>query len=287
MIYTTLIPTRQVAQHLDDPNWAIFDCRFSLQDAEVGQRSYRQAHIPGAVYAHLDDHLSGTIVAGRTGRHPLPDQADLAHRFADWGIGAGVQVIVYDDTGGAIAARLWWLLRWLGHEAVAVLDGGWPRWQQEGWPTRNGLEDHTARTFASRPRPELVYSAEDVSARLADPALRLVDSRAAERYRGEYEPLDPVAGHIPGALNLPYASNLDQDGRCLPPETLRARFLGVLDHTSPEQVVFYCGSGVTAAHNVLAFLHAGLGEARLYAGSWSEWITDPQRPVARESAERS
>ena len=192
----------------------------------------------------------------------------------------GVQVVAYDDMGGGIAGRLWAMLHWLGHDAVAVLDGGWPVWERMGLPARSGEEHRPSRRFIPRPNPGLHADPETVVRAVQDPAFRVLDARAAERFRGETEPFDPVAGHIPGAVSAPWADNLDAEGRFLPPETLRARFAPLLGDTPPERVICYCGSGVTANHNRLAMAHAGLGMPRLYPGSWSEWITDPERPVA-------
>ncbi|WP_026369969.1 sulfurtransferase [Kallotenue papyrolyticum] len=285
MSFTTLIDSATLAAHLDDPDWAIVDCRFALDQPARGRQAYLQAHIPGAVYAHLDEDLSGPIVPGRTGRHPLPSVEDAARTFGRWGIDERTQVIAYDDAGGAFAARLWWLLRWLGHNAVAVLDGGWPRWLAEGRPARNGVEQRAPRRFVPRPRPELVVTAEEVLHRLHDAHVPIIDARAPERYRGEVEPIDPVAGHIPGARNAPYSANLAPDGRFLPPAQLAERWRAVLGTAPAEQAILYCGSGVTAAHNALALAHAGLGLPRLYAGSWSEWITDATRPIERGAPE--
>lgn len=280
MSYTTLISTEELSAHLEDPDWAIIDCRFSLADTALGRREYEQRHIAGAVYAHLDEDLSGPIIPGQTGRHPLPEIDAFAQTLSKWGIDEQAQVVAYDSLGGAIAARLWWMLRWLGHEAVAVLDGGWPRWKKEGRPAAGGVETRKPRRFTPHPRPELLVNAGQVQELRANPAYRLFDARSADRYRGENETLDPVAGHIPGALSLPFGDNLAQDGAFLPVEELRARFEAQMSRVPAQYVVFYCGSGVTAAHNVLAMAHAGLGEAKLYAGSWSEWITNPERPVA-------
>jgi thiosulfate/3-mercaptopyruvate sulfurtransferase len=194
-----------------------------------------------------------------------------------------VQVVAYDDGPGAMAARVWWLLRWLGHDSVAVLDGGWSRWRAEGRPTASESVSRAGRDFAAQPRPRFVVDVAEVAARLNDPNTRLVDARAVERFRGEQELLDPVAGHIPGAVCAPYTENLSPDGRFLSTEQLRARFETVLGDVPVERAVFYCGSGVTAAHNALALAHAGLGDAPVYVGSWSEWITNPARPVERES----
>jgi thiosulfate/3-mercaptopyruvate sulfurtransferase len=271
--YTTLISCADLVAHLEDPAWAVVDCRFSLEDPPRGRRDYLLAHIPGAVYAHLDEDLAAPVIPGKTGRHPLPSMEHLTAAFSRWGIGKDTQVVAYDDWSaapGGVAARLWWLLRWLGHDAVAVLDGGWARWQLEGRPAAPGVVSRPPAQFIPHPRPELI--AADVNAMRRDPACRVVDSRANDRYRGQNETVDPIAGHIPGALNLPYAANVGADGLFLPPAALRRRFHSTLGEVRPGEVAFYCGSGVTAAHNVLAYLHAGLGEARLYPGSWSEWI---------------
>ncbi len=280
MTFTTLLNPTTLAAHLDDPNWATIDCRFSLADTELGRRAYRAAHIPGAVYAHLDADLSSPIVVGQTGRHPLPTVEKMAATLSAWGIDEGVQVVVYDDWGGAIAARLWWMLRWLGHEAVAVLDGGWQAWQQAGRPVAGGDGSRPARTFVPAPRPELIVTIDEVDLLRRDPAWRVLDARSADRYRGENETLDPKAGHIPGALSAPFAMNLGSDGRFLAPDALAAHYAKVLDGVPAAQGVVHCGSGVTGAHNILAIQHAGLGEAKLFVGSWSLWSSQPDRPVA-------
>ncbi|MCB0192320.1 MAG: sulfurtransferase [Anaerolineae bacterium] len=282
MPYTTLISAAELAENLSKPNWVVVDCRFMLNNTEQGRRDYQESHITGAVYAHLDEDLSGPIIPGQTSRHPLPDIDRFTQTLSSWGIDNTTQVIAYDGGGGAIAARLWWMLRWLGHNAVAVLDGGWASWLKSGYPVNSGLETNSPAMFTPHPRPELVLDADAVDTIRTDPAYRLADSRNADRYRGENETIDPVAGHIPGAISLPFANNLDSNQQFLPAGELRRRFEKALEGTPTEQTVFYCGSGVTAAHNVLAMAHAGLGEARLYAGSWSEWITDPNRPVAKE-----
>lgn len=281
-MYQTLIKAPELVQKLADPNWAIVDCRFALNDLERGRHDYLRAHIPGAVYAHLNDDLSGAIVPGKTGRHPLPPVDALTRTLSAWGIDDTVQVVAYDESNGSMAAaRLWWMLRWMGHDAVAVLDGGWLGWQQAGYPSAAGEESRAARTFTPRVRSELTITADEIAAHLHQPDSRLFDVRAPERYSGEQEPIDPIAGHIPGAINAPLAETLDTNGRFLPPETLNAHFQHLLGDIPSEQAVFYCGSGVSAAHGVLALAHAGLGDARLYAGSWSEWIIDPNRPIAK------
>lgn len=281
MAYTTLISVGELVENLFEPGWVVVDCRFVLTNIEQGRRDYLAGHIAGAVYAHLDDDLSGPIIPGQTGRHPLPAVDALAQTLGRWGIDHDTQVVAYDGGGGGIAARLWWLLRWLGHEAVAVLDGGWANWQLSGYPVRSGSETNAPKSFTPRPRPELIFDADAVDKIRTDPTFRLVDARGADRFRGENETLDPVAGHIPGAISLPFAANVDSDQRFLPVEDLKERFQAALGDTPADQTVFYCGSGVTAAHNVLAMAYAGLGEARLYPGSWSEWITDEKRSVGK------
>lgn len=284
MSYKTLISASELFNNITNPNWVIVDCRFSLADAGCGRRDYLQAHIPGAVYAHLNEDLSGRIIPGKTGRHPLPQQETFVKTLSVWGIDADVQVVAYDDKGGAMAsARLWWLLRWAGHDAVAVLNGGWPQWRNNGFPVTNNVETRKPGSFTARIRNNLLFCTEDVQKILRDPSYRLLDSRSADRYRGENETIDPVAGHIPGALSSPFANNLNSEGLFLSRNELKARFQKLLGNVPPEHAVFYCGSGVTAAHNLLAMSHAGLGDTRLYVGSWSEWIASPDRPIARGS----
>lgn len=278
--FATLVDTADLGLHFDDPDWAVVDCRFSLADPARGETAYRQAHIAGAVYAHLDRDLSTPHVSGVTGRHPLPDPAQLAATLGEWGVDRSVQVVAYDDSGGSIAARLWWLLKWLGHDDVAVLDGGWQAWLADAGALATGDESRRPRLFVGHERPELVWDADTVEEARSDTDRLVVDSRSADRYRGENETLDPVAGHIPGALSRPFQDNLGEDGHFLPKEELAGHFEGEFDGRRADQVGFYCGSGVTAAHNILAVAHAGLGQARLYAGSWSEWIAGGKRPVA-------
>lgn len=278
-MFTTLVATDTLARHLSDPRWVVVDCRFTLTDPGAGRRAYAAGHIPGARYAHLDQDLSGTL-GPRTGRHPLPDPRLLAQRLGAWGIDASKQVVVYDDSFGAIAARLWWLLRWLGHESVALLDGGCSKWLREGRPVTVEPPVVQATAFTARVNPTLRVEADFVEQARRDAAFVVLDARAEERFRGDVEPLDKVAGHIPGAVNAPYEDNLDVGGEFLSAEELRERCLDLLGGVVPDQAIHTCGSGVTACHNVLAMEHAGLPGAKLYAGSWSEWITDPDRPVA-------
>ncbi|MFN2115019.1 MAG: sulfurtransferase [Anaerolineae bacterium] len=277
-----LISVEELGSALAAPNVAVVDCRFSLDDTERGRRDYGRGHVPGAVYAHLDDDLSDPVAPGVTGRHPLPDVERFSMKLTDWGIGPGVRVVAYDDAGGAIAARLWWLLRWLGHDGVAVLDGGWPRWIELDGRVADGVESPQPADppFAPRERPDMLVDADAVEDVLGSPDWLLFDARSADRYRGENETIDPVAGHVPGATSRPYADNLMPDGTFRPADELRQLYVEELAGLQPSQVIAYCGSGVTAAHDLLAMAHAGMDGALLYAGSWSEWITDPSRPVA-------
>ncbi|MDS4030445.1 MAG: sulfurtransferase [Candidatus Contendobacter sp.] len=278
MRYDTLIDAPTLHTHLNDPQWVIMDCRFSLMDTEAGRRAHQDSHLPGARYAHLDEDLSSPITPA-TGRHPLPDPARLAHKLGKWGIGPGTQVVAYDDLGGMLAAaRLWWLLRWLGHEAVAVLDGGFPVWQRAGLPLTAALPTVQPTLFHGQPDDRLWLTTAQVLT--LPPENVVLDARAAARFRGEMEPIDPVAGHIPGAVNLPTEGNLTAAGHFLSVAELRARFAAALGERPPTTVAHSCGSGVTACHNLLAMEVAGLRGSWLYAGSWSEWIRDPGRPVA-------
>jgi len=279
MRYTTLIDTAVLAANLGDPSFAIVDCRFDLKDTSAGERAYAEAHIPGAVYAHVDRDLSGEK-SGTNGRHPLPPVETFVATLGRLGIEAGTQVVVYDHDSGGFASRLWWMLRWLGHDNAAVLDGGFAKWQREGRPVTAESPATEQTTFV----PTLVrptVSAMGVAASLPRHDLLLLDARAAERYRGDVEPLDAVAGHIPGALNRPYARNLGADGTFRPARELRSEIDAILHGRSVDDVVHYCGSGVSACHNVLAMAIAGYPLTRLYPGSWSEWSADAKRPVAK------
>jgi len=275
---TTLVDVRTLGRHLDDPAWVVVDCRFTLTKPEAGRLAYEVSHIPGARYAHLEDDLSSPVTP-TSGRHPLPDPVRLSARLGTWGIDARKQVVVYDDTCGAMAARLWWLLRWLGHDAVALLDGGLPRWQRAGLPISTDTPHITQTKFVARLNHQLLADVSEVE-RAAANGLLVLDARAEERFTGEIEPLDRVAGHVPGARNAPYDDNLDLSGEFSSDEALREHYGALMGRTPPGKVIHMCGSGVTACHNILAMEHAGLRGARLFAGSWSEWIADPNRPVA-------
>lgn len=284
-MYTTLIGAAQLAPHLDDPDWVSIDCRFDLARPEWGEQAWAAGHIPGALYAHLDRDLSGPGTSG-SGRHPLPEAGALASTFSRFGIDAGVQVVAYDQGPGVYAARAWWLLRWLGHSRAAVLDGGFAAWQRARLPVGTGPAARAPRRFEARPGSGWVVTTEALAAALASGALAraqplLIDARSAERFAGENETLDPVAGHIPGAHNHPYAGNVDELGLFRSPGELRRAWTASLRGAAPAAVVAMCGSGVTACHNLLALEVAGLTGAKLYAGSWSEWIRDPARAVAR------
>jgi thiosulfate/3-mercaptopyruvate sulfurtransferase len=279
MAFQSIISTDQLRQILGQPDLVILDCRFDLQAPDQGKKDYTAAHIPGASYAHLDNDLSGRIEPGVTGRHPLPEPEKLAEKFSAWGIDDSVQVVVYDYNHGGLAARLWWLLRWLGHESAAVLSGGWDAWVDEDHPVEHQLPDITPRDFEIKLVPDMMVDANYVDQIRLNESYILVDSRPPERYWALEEPIDPIAGHIPGALSAPYAGNLDDQSRFLPSEDLKERFTDLIQGLPASQVVFYCGSGVTAAHNVLAMVNAGFDIPKLYPGSWSEWITDPTRPV--------
>jgi thiosulfate/3-mercaptopyruvate sulfurtransferase len=277
-MFSTLISAGELRAQLHSPSWVIVDCRFDLADPLAGERAHAQGHLPGAVYAHLDRDLSAPV-SPSTGRHPLPSPDALAQTFGRWGIDAGTQVVAYDQGSGAFAARLWWLLRWVGHDAVAVLEGGFSEWSRLGYDISSAATHHAARRFTARPRADFAVTAEEVARRVKDPTTRVLDARAPERYAGVVEPLDTVAGHIPGAHNHPFAGNLDAHQRFLPARELREQFSRTLAGVAPEQTIAMCGSGVTACHLVLGMEHAGLHGAKLYAGSWSEWIRDPHRPV--------
>lgn len=275
--WSTLVPAETLAIALGRNDLAIIDCRFSLLNPGAGEIAYRQGHVPGAVYAHLDRDLSDQCKPG-AGRHPWPDAADFTARLGAWGITPQHQVVAYDDGDGANAARAWFLLRALGHGKVAVLDGGWSRWTSIGLPVDSHVPAPKPASYEATFDASRLLDAGQVQARLAAGDL-LLDARAAERFRGDIEPIDRIAGHVPGARNRPYAENLDK-GRFKSSIQLASEFRGVLGAHAPQQTIVMCGSGVTACHHLLAMERAGLRGARLFTGSWSGWISDPSRPVA-------
>jgi thiosulfate/3-mercaptopyruvate sulfurtransferase len=283
--FTTLISAGVLRDLVGKPDIAVIDCRFDLMNPEGGRRAYLEGHIPGARYADLNKDLSAPITA-TSGRHPLPDPGDFARTLTRLEIGLATQVIAYDDSGGAFAARLWWMLRWVGHPAAAVLDGGIKAWVSEGGALQSGEETPLPavqgdRLVSVQADMAAVIEAADLEHRLSDPAFLLVDARAGERFAGTIEPIDAIAGHIVGAVNHPFSANLAADGRFLPAPLLRQAWEKRLAGRNPTQVAAMCGSGVTACHNLLSLEVAGLHGAKLYAGSWSEWIRDPRRPIAR------
>ena len=275
--HTTLIGREELERHLQDPDWVILDCRFDLANPAAGENTYGKSHVVNARYAHLERDLSSPKTA-TTGRHPLPDPEQLAEKLTAWGVGENKQVVAYDDASGAIAARLWWLLRWLGHRNVAVLDGGFTRWCDEGRPVSAELPSVESARFVARPQFSAYVDTAFVAHNLVEREAIIVDARAESRFVGEVEPIDLAAGHIPGARNRPFEANLDAHGHFLPAATLKKAFCELLSDAPAQQVVHMCGSGVTACHNILAMEIARLTGSRLYAGSWSEWITDPKRP---------
>jgi len=278
-MFDKLVDAQTLAAHLDDPQWRVFDCRHDLQNTEYGAQAFLKGHIPAAQFMHADRDLSGPLT-GKTGRHPLPNMAIFAKRLSECGVGPDTQVVAYDNEGGVFASRLWWMLRWLGHDKVALLDGGMAGWRRAKLALEVEVRPLSPATFIPRPQDIQVDTA-FVEKRLHTPAMVIIDARSEERYAGENETLDPVAGHIPGAINRFFFDNLD-DAACYfkPADELRAEFEDILDGRDPKTVVQQCGSGVTACHNLLAMEIAGLSGSKLYVGSWSEWCSDPARPVA-------
>ena len=278
MPYNTLIDTDTLARHLDDPDWVVFDCRHDLAKPDWGVAEYAKSHIPGARFLHLDRDLSGPLT-GKNGRHPLPDPQAIAAKLGAAGVGPGTQVVAYDAQSGVYASRAWWVLRWLGHDAVAVLDGGFGKWLREDRGETDAVPAPSPARFEPKRRAAAVDAA-FVAAHLRDPGVRIVDARSNDRYRGENETLDPVAGHIPGSVNRYVRENLGSSGQFKSPAALREEWLRLLAGRAPEAIVHSCGSGVAACHNLLAMEVADLRGSRLYPGSWSEWVADPSRPVA-------
>ncbi|MFC4864927.1 sulfurtransferase [Pseudomonas sp. MAHUQ-62] len=281
MSLAQLISPAQLSARQDEPGLIILDCRFSLDDPAYGQRSYNESHIPKARFADLERDLSSPVIRGVTGRHPLPDPTALAGKLRGWGIAADSTIVLYDDGPGAFAARAWWLLAWLGkRDGVFLLDGGLKAWRDAELPLTAVTPTAQAGTFSGQPDASLLVDADDLQQRLGNANLTLLDARALPRFKGEVEPIDPVAGHIPGAQCAAFTDNLGSDGRFLPADALKQRFATLIGDRPLDELVAYCGSGVTACHNLFALSLAGYPLARLYAGSWSEWITQPSRPLA-------
>ena len=276
----TLISTNELADHLNDLNWVVIDCRFDLADKEWGAEEYAQLHIPGAVYAHMEKDICGPITP-TSGRHPLPDGKVFIAAMQRLGVNNDSQVVVYDATGGGMAGRLWWQLKFYGHEKVVLLNGGFPKWLTEGRDTAEGVESNPSGDFTGTPNERMMVTTDEVTAMLGSKINAIIDARAPERFRGEVEPIDTVAGRIPGALNRFYNDNLDKNGQFLPTDALRKAFETLLGDLKPQDAVAYCGSGTTACHNLVAMAYAGLPMPRLYVGSWSEWIRDTMRTVGK------
>ncbi len=278
MSYTTLISVADLARHLNDPGFVIFDCRHELTNPDFGTKAYVESHLPGARFAHVDRDLSAALT-GRNGRHPLPDPGTFAAWLSRAGVSNDTQVIGYDNAGGVYGSRLWWMLRWMGHQGVAVLDGGWPAWLAAGQPVTAEVPVPKPGRFTGRPQKPPVDT-NYVLEHLNSPGMVLIDARANDRFHGQNETIDPIGGHIPGARNRFFKDNLTPQGLFKSPEQLREEFEPFVGNGSPEKIVSQCGSGVTACHNLLAMEIAGLKGGRLYPGSWSEWIADPSRPRA-------
>jgi thiosulfate/3-mercaptopyruvate sulfurtransferase len=281
MAYRTLVDTATLAKNLRESDWRIFDVRHDLANPELGREQYAEGHIPGARFVSLDTELSGEKT-GTNGRHPLPDPADFMATLGEWGLTPGQQIVVYDSSGGTYAGRLWWMMRWMGHYSVALLDGGFPKWEKEGRPITAEVPHFSPTTYKGAPRVMHV-DAGFIEKNLGKSEVTVIDARASGRFAGIGETIDPVGGHIPGALNRPFAENLAKDGTFKPAQTLAKEFAELLGNRSPKQIVHQCGSGVSACHNILAMEIAGLAGSRLYPGSWSEWCADPDRPVATGS----
>jgi len=277
MAYTTLVSTAELAAHLDDPAWVVIDCRHDISKPEVGEQEYAAAHIPGARFLHLDRDLSAPR-NGKNGRHPLPDREAFMRTLGAAGIDSSKQVVAYDAKLGVYPSRLWWMLRWLGHDRVAVLEGGFAKWTQEQRAVSDKLPAVKTTHFSGTPRA-LAVDANELLGIIGQPGRAIIDARSPDRFRGENETLDPVGGRIRGSINRFYRDNLDRSGCFKPAAELRQAFAALLGALPPEAVVHSCGSGVSACHNVLAMEIAGLHGSKLYPGSWSEWSSDQSRPT--------
>jgi len=282
-MHDKIVSTTELAAHLEDPGWIILDCQHDLINHAFGREAYAREHIPGAQFVSMEADMAG-VKTGRNGRNPLPTPEALVATFGRLGITAGRQVVAYDSSQNNYAGRVWWTLRWLGHKAVAVLDGGLGKWKAEGRPLTAEVPAPRPAAFAGRPDDSMHVAADTILAAIGKPGLKVVDARAADRYSGAAETIDPIGGHIPGALLRFWKENINPDGTYKSADVLRAEFLKLLGGTPPAEVVHQCGSGVSACNNMVAMELAGLPGARLYVGSWSEWCADPARPVATGSA---
>lgn len=284
MNYTSLVSAQETSQHLQDSSWRIIDCRFDLKNPQLGLEKYKAGHIPGATYADLNKDLSSPITS-TSGRHPLPDIATINQKLGSWGIRADTQVVVYDDAYGSYAARLWWILRWLGHQNVAVLDGGITHWQQLGLPLTTEIPSIAEAEFITKANNNLISDTTSMEKAVNNPDLTIIDVRDPERFQGIKEPIDKIAGHVPGAINIPWKTNLDKTGLFLEPVKLATHYEVILKSRNSRNLVFMCGSGVTACHGLLAMAVIGHDDPRLYPGSWSEWIQNPDHPVESGATE--
>jgi thiosulfate/3-mercaptopyruvate sulfurtransferase len=277
-MHTTIVSVATLAAHLDDPHWLIVDCRFDLSNPSGGETAFAQSHIPGAIYAHLNRDLAAPVTS-LTGRHPLPTPDEFAATLGRWGVRPSTQVIAYDADVGSYASRLWWMLRWLGHQSIAVLDGGFKAWMTAGLSASSAVTPRTPTRFEPRPNRALWVDANEMRRCAQDSSWRVLDARSPERFQGIVEPIDAIAGHVPGARNHPFGTNVI-DGRLASAHVLRERFEASQAEVTDDRTIAMCGSGVTACHLLLAMEVAGKHGARLYPGSWSEWIRDPTRPIA-------
>lgn len=286
MNFTSIVSAEDTFRNVNEPNWRIFDCRFDLKDDSIGFAKYKSGHIPNAIFADLHKDLSAPVT-NNSGRHPLPDVHDISHKLGLWGVDSNTQVVVYDDVYGSYAARLWWMLRWLGHKNVAVLNGGLTEWERLHLPVTKVIAEPKSTTFIAKPDMSMIADVSTIEKSISSEKIMLIDVRDSDRYQGIREPIDKIAGHIPGAINIPWKTNLDPSGQYLEKANLLPHYLKILDKTDTETIVFMCGSGVTACHSLVALEYLDLPAAKLYPGSWSEWIRNPDHPVESSSPEKN
>lgn len=278
MNFTSIISAEQTLQHLNDPDWLVFDCRFDLNNEHLGFEKYKSGHIPNAIYADLNNDLSSPV-SEKTGRHPLPDIQTISGKIGSWGIKPDTQVVVYDDVYGSYAGRLWWILRWLGHKNVAVLNGGLTQWERLHYPLSKETPKLHPTTFIAKPDESMIADISIVEQSVSTPNITLIDVRDSDRYKGLREPIDKIAGHVPGSINIPWKTNLDENGLYLEKSELVTHYADLIHKKDIKNVIFMCGSGVTACHSLVALEYLAFQSARLYPGSWSEWIQDTDHPV--------